>query len=136
MIIGALLGGIGSVLNTGMSIFRERQQIKADEKKRSDDFEMAKLNAERDTDVATTNADKDIRVASYEQDTAIGLGSQWVINGLRLVRPALTFYALGLVTLFWFTVLDDESKKLIVSSTLDLAAMATTWWFGERGFKK
>lgn len=136
MIIGAALGAIGSVFNTGLSIYREKQQLQADKEKRSDEFEMAKLNAQRDTDVANASDDKDVRVASYVQDAAMGQGSQWVINLLRLVRPALTFYALALITLFWFTILDDESKKLIVASVLDLAAMAIAWWFGERGIKK
>lgn len=136
MIIGAALGAIGSIFNTGLSIYRDKQQFQADKEKRSDEFEMAKLNAQRDTDVANASDDKDVRVASYAQDSAIGQGSQWVVNLLRLVRPALTFYALALITLFWFTILDEESKKLIVASVLDLAAMAIAWWFGERGIKK
>ena len=122
MLIGAAVGAVGSFINTGLSIWREKNQYQADEKKRSDELEMAKLNVSRDT-----------QVASYKHDTDGGLSSQWIIDVLRLVRPAITFYALALVTTFWFMPeLGSEFKGIIITSVLDIASMSVAWWFGDR----
>ena len=126
MLIGAAVGAIGSFVNTGLSIWREKNQYQAEEKKRSDELEMAKLNVARDT-----------QVASYKHDTDGGLASQWVINFLRLVRPAITFYALALITAFWFMPeLGEEFKGIIITGILDIASMAVAWWFGSRAVGK
>lgn len=122
MLIGAAVGAIGSFVNTGLSIWREKNQFQADEKKRSDELEMARLNVSRDT-----------QVASYKHDTDGGQASLWVIDLLRLVRPAITFYALALVTVFWFMPdPTQEFKGIIVTSVLDISSMAVAWWFGDR----
>lgn len=123
MIAGAIIGAVGSIVNKGISIYEMRQQAAIEEKKRSDELELARINASRDT-----------QVASYQHDTSMGEGSQWVINTLRMVRPSITGYALILVTIFWFSA-SVEDKTLIVSSVLDLASMATAWWFGDRSLK-
>lgn len=120
MLIGAILGGLGSVINTGLSIYQQKQQNEADEKRRSDEFEMAKINATRDT-----------QIASYTNESNSGQASQWIIDVLRLVRPTITLYSLILVTLFWF-VANDVDKALIITSVLDIASMAVAWWFGDR----
>lgn len=120
MLVGAIVGAAGSFINTGLSIWREGQQAKIDEKKRSDEFEMAKLNAARDT-----------QVASYKHDTDGGQASLWVVDLLRLVRPVITFYALALITVFWFSA-NVVDKGLIVASILDVASMSVAWWFGDR----
>lgn len=122
MLLGALIGGAGSFINTGLSIWKDNLQAKIDEKKRSDDFEMAKLNTSRDT-----------QVASYKHDTDGGQASLWVVDVLRLVRPIITFYSLALVTVFWFMPdPSQEFKGIIVSSILDIASMSVAWWFGDR----
>ncbi len=122
MLLGALIGGAGSFINTGLSIWRDSIQAKADEKKRSDEFEMAKLNASRDT-----------QVASYKHDTDGGQASIWVVDLLRLVRPAITFYSLILVTIFWFSPgISPADQGILIASVLDVASMSVAWWFGDR----
>ena len=120
MIYGAVLGAVGGVINKGISLFESHQQAKIDEKKRSDALEAAKINA-----------DKETQIASYKHDTDTGIGSPWVVDVLRLVRPSITFYALALITLFWFFA-DTQDKGLIIASTLDITAMSIAWWFGAR----
>lgn len=124
MLLGAAIGATGSLINTGLSIWRDTQQAKIDEKKRSDELEMAKLNASRDT-----------QNASYKHDTEGGQSSLWVINLLRLVRPAITFYALALITLFWFSA-NIIDKGIIITSVLDVASMSVAWWFGDRSIAR
>lgn len=132
MIIGAALGALGSVVNTGLGIYREKIQIAADEKRRSDEYEIAKLNADKDKEVSAINAQAQSLAASYKHDTETGDAAQWVINIIRLVRPSITFYALGLITVFWFFATDVD-KALIITATLDICSMSVAWWFGDRG---
>ncbi len=120
MLIGAVVGAAGSFINTGLTIWRENQQARINEKKRSDELEMAKLNASKDT-----------QIASYKHDTDGGQASLWVINLLRLVRPAITLYAFILITIFWFAA-NITDKGLIIAGILDVASMAVAWWFGDR----
>lgn len=120
MFTGAAIGLAGSLINTGLSIWRDTQQAKIDEKKRSDELEIAKLNMSRDT-----------QIASYKHDTEGGQASLWVIDLLRLVRPAITLYALFLITLFWFSA-NIVDKGIIISSVVDVASMSVAWWFGDR----
>lgn len=124
MITGAVFGVIGSAINRGLSIFETRQQAKIDEKKRSDDLEMAKLNGV-----------KEALVASYVHDTSLGEGvSSWVANIRALVRPGITFYGLFLVTLFYFYA-SDSDKVILIASTAELTTMSVTWWFADK-FRK
>lgn len=124
MITGAILGAVGGVINKGISLFENHQQAKIDQKRRTDELEAAKINA-----------DKETQIASYKHDSDIGTGSPWVVDVLRLVRPSITFYALILITVFWFFA-NDQDKGLIIASTLDLSAMSVAWWFGSRSLKK
>lgn len=124
MLIGAALGAAGSIINKGISLFENHQQAKIDQQRRSDELEAAKINAARDT-----------QVASYKHDSEIGQGSPWVVDVLRMVRPGITFYALALITIFWFFA-NEQDKGLIIASTLDLASMAVAWWFGDRSLRR
>jgi hypothetical protein len=120
MITGAIIGTIGGVINKGISLFEVHQKAKIDEKRRSDEIEMSKINA-----------DKEIQNASYMHDSNLGHGSSWVINILRLVRPSITAYGLIIVSVFWFFA-NEQDKSLIIASALDLTTMAVAWWFGSR----
>lgn len=124
MIIGAAIGAIGSIINQGIQIYRDRQQATIDEKKRSDEYAMAQINA-----------GKDAIVASFTHDAAIGEGvSQWVANVRALIRPLLTLYPLTIVSIFYYSA-TQEDKAIIIASTVEFTTMAGTWWFADR-FKK
>lgn len=135
MILGATLGTLGSIVNTGLGIYREKVQIAAEEKRRSDEYEIAKLNASKEKQITAINADAQSLAASYKHDTETGEASPWVINIIRLVRPSITFYALGLITVFWFFATDVD-KAIIITATLDICSMAVAWWFGDRGISR
>lgn len=124
MITGAIIGGIGSVLTKGVSIFENYQKAKIDEKRRSDELEMAKINAAKDT-----------QVASFQHDSGIDMHMPWVNAVRALVRPAITGYALALITIFYFFA-DVTDRSLIVASALELASMSVSWWFGSRSLGK
>lgn len=124
MILGAAVGAVASIFNQGVSIYRDNQQAKIDEKRRSDEFEMAKLTASSNT-----------QIASYKHDTDGGQASIWVVDLLRLVRPAITFYALALISIFYFYATEID-RGLIIASVLDVASMSVAWWFGSRDLKR
>jgi len=124
MITGAILGALGSLGNQALGIYREKQQAKVEEKKRSDEYEKAKLNA-----------GKAAIVESYNHDKTLGQDvSRWVANIRAMVRPVLTFYSLTIVTVFFFFT-DVAGKAVIIASALEFSSMAGTWWFADR-FKK
>lgn len=135
MILGATLGALGSIVNAGLGIYKEKVQIAAEEKRRSDEYEIAKLNASKEKQITAINADAQSLAASYKHDTETGEASPWVINIIRLVRPSITFYALGLITVFWFFATDVD-KAIIITATLDICSMAVAWWFGDRGISR
>ena len=124
MILGAAIGAVASIFNQGVSIYRDNQQAKIDERRRSDELEMAKLNTSRDT-----------QNASYKHDTDGGQASLWVVDLLRLVRPAITFYALALISIFYFYA-SEIDRGLIIASVLDVASMSVAWWFGSRDLRR
>jgi hypothetical protein len=123
MYIGAAIGAIGSLVTKGVSIYENNQKAKIDEKRRSDELQMARINA-----------DKDTQLASFTHDTNIGEGSQWVINTLKLFRPALTILPIA-ATASFFIVANELDRSLIIASTLELNSMAVSWWFGARSLR-
>ena len=124
MIIGAIVGALGSLANQGVSIYRDKQQAVIDREKRSDEIKLAEINA-----------GKDALVASYSHDTAIGENvSVWVANIRAMVRPLLTFYSMSIVTLFYFYAAEPD-RAIIIASAVEFSSMAGTWWFADR-FKK
>lgn len=122
--IGAVLGIVGSAVNRGIGIYENKQKAKIAEKKRSDQYEMAKLNA-----------GKDSVVASYDHDKKLGEGvNQWVSNIRALVRPAITAYAFVFMTLIYVNI-HAEGKLIILGSIAELLNTVVTWWFADR-FKR
>ena len=122
--IGAFLGILGSGVNRGISIYENKQQAKIDKEIRSDNYEMAKLNA-----------GKESVIASYDHDKTLGQNvSVWVANIRALVRPAITAYAFVLSTIIFFAV-DVDTKKLLAMAIFELLSTVVSWWFADR-FKK
>ena len=122
--IGAVFGILGSGLNRGISIYENKQQAKIDVRKRSDEFELAKMNA-----------GKESVVASYDHDKSLGANvSVWVANIRALVRPSITAYAFVFMTLIYFST-TAEGKLLVLGTIAELLNTVVTWWFADR-FKK
>jgi hypothetical protein len=122
--IGALFGIAGSAINRGLSIYETKQQAKIDSEKRSDEFEMAKLSASKETNIA-----------SYTHDTSLAINtSTWVNNIRALVRPSITAYAFVFLTWVYFaSTLDIQAQ--IAMALVELVNTVVAWWFADR-FKK
>lgn len=124
MITGAIIGALGSVGNRLLNIYEERKKAEREEKRRSDEIELAKIKGGADT-----------MVASFQHDSALQEGiSQWVADIRALMRPLLTIYPLTIITVFFFFS-SYEGKALILASVVEFSSMAGAWWFADR-FRK
>lgn len=122
--IGALFGIVGSGINRGISIYENGRQAKIDEKKRSDNYELAKMNA-----------GKESIIASYDHDKSLGQNISTIVANIRaLVRPAITAYAFAFCTFIYFTI-DLETRKVLAAVMFELLNTVVAWWFADR-FKK
>lgn len=66
--------------------------------------------------------------ASYDHDSKVGRASQWVVDTLRLVRPALTVMLIASALIaIRMGASQDTINKLIFTAT-----GAVFWWFGDR----
>ena len=124
---GGITGLIGSLAGKVFGYFERNQKIK--EKKLEFEQELRLLELEHtfkskerehEQKILIEQNAADLRLASYAHDSNTGHADQWVINLLRLVRPALT---LGLVLLAY---------TMPRTETLYLATTAVSWWFGDR----
>lgn len=145
LLSGGVTGILGSLLGRVAGFFEkaQTQKFRREEwghERALIDLQMRGREAEWENEraIAEVDAASRMREASYAHDTSTGQGSQWVINVLRLVRPALTLALIAMTAAFWFsrdldTTIDGESLRgRIVASTLYLATAAVTWWFGDR----
>ncbi len=138
---GGAVGIVGSVINKGFSLVDRYQGVKLQQLKWQHDLTLLEMKQrflhhklQKEEAIANLNTTANLRSESYQHDTAIGQGSLWVINIIRLVRPILT---LGLVTLtacIWYH-LGNKSAALsqtIIETILFCTTAALTWWFGDR----
>lgn len=138
----AVAGGIFGIAGTALGRvagFFERKQAYAQEQARwSHEYQLHQLQmqaraqeTEMELALAAQAGSWTGLEASIKADAAIGTASQWVINILRLVRPALTLILWFITSLiFWFT-----QDGAIVEAAVFAATAATLWWFGDRAPK-
>ena len=139
---GGLSGILGSAFGQVFSWLERKQQMKLKELEyehelrlldRQAELRMAEREQENEhaLEMADINSFTQLRAATYEHDSNIGEAAQWVINILRLVRPALTVILIGgalwAVSRLGESAVQDASNQLIY-----LATTAVSWWFMDR----
>ncbi|EKE72474.1 hypothetical protein [Oceanibaculum indicum] len=94
------------------------------------------MELESEQAIADIEATQAMRTGSYDHDRGYGRASQWVVNILRLVRPALTLGLIVLTGLIYFS-LDNASQR---QDVIEMVSYATTaaivWWFGAREMER
>lgn len=137
-VAGGIFGIIGTALGRVAGFF-ERRQSHAQERERWS-HELALHEMQIKARAAETEMELAIAAqagswkgleASLKAESAIGKGSQWVVNTLRLVRPLLTLL-LWLITAYIFAVTQETA---ITEAAVFAAVAATLWWFGDRAPK-
>ena len=139
---GGVLGMIGSMLGKGFGLIDKIQESKARQQAWEHERAMLELTqkyqrelADQAQQSAQKTADAKLRIASYSQDSAMGQGSVWVINLLRLVRPVLTLGLVGLTAMIWYDTSNHELLTIhqdIASTIVFCTTAALSWWFGDR----
>lgn len=94
------------------------------------------MELESEQAIADIEATQAMRTGSYEHDRGYGRASQWVVNILRLVRPALTLGLIALTGVIFFSLWNDEQRQQIVEMVNYATSAAIVWWFGAREMEK
>ena len=141
VLTGGATGIIGSVIGKVFSfvdVWAENKKADAEHKRTIEMLELqSRLGAEeseRELAVAESAAAADIRTASYKHDSSVGMGSIWVVDVLRMVRPILTFTLIVLVGIIYFKS-GEVDKSTINLSVLYMCSSAVLWWFGDRSLR-
>lgn len=122
--IGAIGGAITSLAAEGFKLFKENAAQKHELKLLEGKVAISDIEAH-------TKALMDARA----NDSAITNTSLWVANLRATLRPFVTYYALAVATLFFFTG-DATMKADIVSSFLLLLEAVISFWFTGRAIGK
>jgi len=130
---GGATGLLGTFVNRAFG-YAEKQRDYAHEIKLQDlAMKQRGMELEKEAEIAESAAAATIRSDSYKHDLAAGNTSKWVNNLLRLVRPVLTLFLVGLVAGIWWSLGEEnELADQIVAGVLYLTTTAITWWFGDR----
>ena len=137
--LDAAAGGVFGILGTALGRvagFFERRQAHAHEQARwVHERELHELNrlaraqeAEIELEITQQRGSWEGLSQSLAADAALGTGSQWVVNSLRLVRPTLTLL-LWCITGWIFSRTQNGE---ITDAAVFAATAATLWWFGDR----
>lgn len=131
-ILGTILGKVFSI---GESFVKEREKDK--EHQRTMEltrlqYELRSQEKELEHEIAMDGAAVNLRVASYEHDSKTGRASQWVVDLLRLVRPALTAVLVVLTGVIFFWTDNAGQQESIIQSILYMTSSAVLWWWGDR----
>ena len=121
ILTGGATGLLGLVASAGIRILEAREKRHTLELELAHAERLHLLQREAKTAewenerlIAELATARDLRVASYDHDRSYGRCSQWVVNILRLVRPALTLLLIGLTGLVFFALYSDEDRRRIV----------------------
>jgi len=135
---GGVFGIIGTALGRVAGYFERRQTHEQEMRRWTHELALHELNmksrlqeSEIELAIAAQAGSWAGLEASIKADAALGQGSQWVINTLRLVRPVLTLL-LWFITAGIFIMTQDSE---IVKAAVFAATAATLWWFGDRAPK-
>ena len=135
---GGLFGLVGTALGRVAGFFERKQSFNQEQARWSHELKLHELTMQSNAQeteaelalVAQAGSWKGLE-ASILADAAIGEGSLWVVNILRLVRPILTLL-LWMITAFIFSKTGDAS---VIDAAVFAATAATLWWFGDRAPK-
>jgi len=132
---GGLFGLVGTALGRVASFFERRQQNTHEVLRWGHELELHRLHME----ARAQEAEIELAItqqkgswaglsASMAADAALGTGSQWVIDTLRLVRPTLTL----LLWLISGWIFSRTQNGDVTEAAVFAATAATLWWFGDR----
>ena len=139
---GGLTGIIGSLIGKAFSFLDAWQEEKKADSEHGRTIELLELQnkigaEETEREMAVTDAKyaADQRVAAYHHDASVGISSTWVVDCLRLVRPALTLLLILMVG-YLYTQSVEAGRATIEASVIYMSSSSVLWWFGDRALRK
>lgn len=143
VLTGGATGLVGSLLSKGIGLFEATQKrkdraLEYEQELKLLDRQAVLRKAESESELAIADAETtgSLREASYRHDSSLGNPHRWVVDVLRLVRPALTLLLLVLVGIIYASTNDLALVAGITDSVLFVFSSAMTWWFGDRSLNK
>lgn len=135
---GGLFGILGTAFGRVAGYFERNQIHKQEQARWGHEYKLHELNmqarhqeTELEIALAAQQGSWKGLEASIKAEAAIGKASLWVVNVLRLVRPAITILLWMIATLIFFQTRDSA----IIDAAVFAATAATLWWFGDRAPK-
>ena len=137
---GGLLGLIGSVASAGIGIWQTREQRKA--KREEAELEMKRLElagridlqkaeaALRETEVKSVASGFD---ASQAADANAHGASDGIQDFKAATRHVVVYLLIFLTGLIYFFGASLDTQQVIVGTIVQLAVMAISWLYGQRG---
>ena len=130
---GGLLGIIGNVANTVLSMKQQKQQH---------DFDLAMLPLQLNADIERSKAQVAVEVekgagaaftASQEADKLSGRESPWAANVKAMIRPGiLVLLMAGTVAVVLSGKANESMMDYIMQNVVTDLSMAISWYFGAR----
>lgn len=113
VLTGGATGVVGSLLAKGIGLFEACQRRKERQIEFAHELElldrqaaMGAAESESALRIGAAEAAARLREASYGNEAGAGASYPWVAAVLRLVRPALTLFLIGLVAAIYATTVD------------------------------
>lgn len=145
--LGAIVGLIGGIAESGLSFFKEReknkhelaiQKLSIEAMEAEGNLALARSKVETEgklavahvqADAAKTAAEMGAFAESYKHDAKL--------SGFRsYTRPILTYLLLAATGAYLALGQDAALLKLAGTVMFNLAEMSVAWWFGSRGTKR
>lgn len=141
LLTGGVVGIAGAFFEKIAGVGLRWIEIKEKDKEREHELKLLDKQAEirlAETEIegkiAMQKADAENLSQSYVHDQSSGQGSQWVVNTLRMIRPAITIGLIALTTCIYFSLTEKDAtlKQQIIDTVLFTTGTVTLWWFGSR----
>jgi hypothetical protein len=132
-----------------MSYFERKQKLEEKQLDYAQEIRLQEMNiaarsAELESEAAITHtqAVAEALKGSYAHDASYGPVGETAATVLRFIRPALTFFMLGLVAFVYFTMPDAQIAgedgvvttigEQVILKIMFLAEVGFVWWFVDR----
>lgn len=135
---GGVFGLIGTALGRVAGFFERKDENAQEQARWVHEYRLHELNMKARAQESEIEIELTAQAGSWKgleasimAEAASGKASRWVVNLLRLVRPALTFL-LWIITVGIFL---QTQNQAIAEAAVFAATAATLWWFGDRAPK-
>jgi len=97
--------------------------------------QMKQAEMESEMMIATMSADTAVRTAAYDHDASYGETPRWCSAVLRLVRPIITCFLLGLTSWIYYKAYamgEIDTLQMLADEIVFMTSLCVTFWFGSR----